>query len=389
MKVEFKDLDKADLVIDRIYKGGDLNGTAGEPISKIMSCENSGGFRVAVNEKNGKINYKIKYIVLYSTGEDMNWNDTIDLELGRFTYYGDNKYPGKEIHETFKKGNLILKETFTRLHEGNRDEIPPFFIFTKENGKDVRFRGLAVPGDSRLKDREELIAEWHTYKGERYQNYKSIFTILDISKISREWINDLYNGIGIESVYTPELWKRWVETGEYNPLRAKKDTLYRTKEEQVPSNLEDIKMIEEIKNHFNNPYDFEVCAAKIFQLTTDSVISYDMTRAVADGGRDAIGVYRIGNSSINITTEFSLEAKCYDLKNGVGVKETSRLISRIRHRQFGVLVTTSYVSKQAYEEIIEDQHPIIIISAIDIVNILKEAGYKNSKEVRQWLNDKF
>ena len=114
-----------------------------------------------------------------------------------------------------------------------------------------------------------------------------------------------------------------------------------------------------------------------------------MTRAVADGGRDAIGVYRIGNANINITTEFSLEAKCYELKNGVGVKETSRLISRIRHRQFGVLVTTSYVSKQAYEEIIEDQHPIIIISAIDIVNILKEAGYKNSEEVRKWLNDKF
>lgn len=389
MIVEFKDLNKEDLVIDRIYKGGELNGTAGEPISKIMSCENSGGFRVAVKEKNGKINYKIKYIVLYSTGEDLNWNDTIDLELGRFTYYGDNKQPGKKLHDTPKKGNLILKETFKRLQQGNRDEIPPIFIFTKYNNRDVKFRGLAVPGDSRLKAREELIAEWHSYKGERYQNYKSIFTILNVSDISREWINDLNNGIGVESIHAPEVWKKWIEKGEYNPLIAKKDTLYRTMDEQVPSNLEDIKMIKEIKNYFTNPYDFEVCAANIFQLTTDNVISYDMTRSVADGGRDAIGVYRIGNSSINITTEFSLEAKCYDLKNGVGVKETSRLISRIRHRQFGVLVTTSYVSKQAYEEIIEDQHPIIIISAIDIVNILKEAGYKNSKEVKQWLNDKF
>lgn len=389
MKVEFKDLDKSTLVVDRIYKGGELNGTAGEPISKIMSCENSGGFRVAVKENNGKINYKIKYIVLYSSGEDINWNDTIDLELGRFTYYGDNKKGGKELHDTPKKGNLILKETFRRLHEGKRDEIPPFFIFTKDNVRDVKFRGLAVPGDSRLKKREELIAEWHTYKGERYQNYKSTFTILDIGKISREWINDLNEGRGIESIHAPEVWKKWIETGEYNYLISKKDTLYRTKDEQLPCNPEDIKMIEEIKNYFENPYDFELCAANIFQLTTNNIISYDMTRAVADGGRDVIGVYRIGNSSINITTEFSLEAKCYDLSNGVGVKGTSRLISRIRHRQFGVIITTSYVSEQAYKEIIEDKHPIIIISAIDIVNILKEAGYKNSEEVKQWLKDNF
>jgi hypothetical protein len=33
-----------------------------------------------------------------------------------------------------------------------------------------------------------------------------------------------------------------------------------------------------------------------------------------------------------------------------GVREMSRLISRLRHRQFGVLVTTSYVDNQAYRE---------------------------------------
>ena len=37
--------------------------------------------------------------------------------------------------------------------------------------------------------------------------------------------------------------------------------------------------------------------------------------------------------------------------NTVGVREVSRLISRIRHRQFGVLVTTSVVGRQAYEEV--------------------------------------
>lgn len=43
----------------------------------------------------------------------------------------------------------------------------------------------------------------------------------------------------------------------------------------------------------------------------------------------------------------------------LGVKEVSRLISRIRHRQFGVLVTTSIVARQAHQEVREDRHPNI------------------------------
>jgi Restriction endonuclease len=62
-----------------------------------------------------------------------------------------------------------------------------------------------------------------------------------------------------------------------------------------------------------------------------------------------------------VYAEFSLEAKCYQpgfdgkVVNTIGVREVSRLISRIRHRQFGVLVTTSVVAPQAYEEVREDR----------------------------------
>jgi len=54
----------------------------------------------------------------------------------------------------------------------------------------------------------------------------------------------------------------------------------------------------------------------------------------------------------------------------------SRLISRLRHRQFGVLVTTSYVDSQAYREIKEDQHPIVVIAAADIVVILRSTDMR-------------
>jgi len=56
------------------------------------------------------------------------------------------------------------------------------------------------------------------------------------------------------------------------------------------------------------------------------------------------------------------------------VRETSRLISRLRHRQFGVFVTTSFVRKQAYEEIRADGHPVVILAGRDIVDILKGRG---------------
>lgn len=49
----------------------------------------------------------------------------------------------------------------------------------------------------------------------------------------------------------------------------------------------------------------------------------------------------------------------------------SMLISRIRYRQFGVLITTSYVDGQAYNEVVEDGHPILIVTVADIAGILR------------------
>lgn len=64
----------------------------------------------------------------------------------------------------------------------------------------------------------------------------------------------------------------------------------------------------------------------------------------------------------------------------------SRLISRIKHRQFGVLVTTSYVNNQAYKEVIEDGHPILIVTASDIAAILKLNSI-TSENIESWLNN--
>src|SRR5262249_49722128 len=116
----------------------------------------------------------------------------------------------------------------------------------------------------------------------------------------------------------------------------------------------------------------------------------ELTRATADGGRDAIGEYLIGPATDPVRVTFALEAKLYDpAGGGVGVKAVSRLISRLRYRQFGILVTTGYVAMQAYKEIRTDQHPIVIMSGIDIVNLLKEKGYATPADVMRWLDEAF
>jgi hypothetical protein len=120
-----------------------------------------------------------------------------------------------------------------------------------------------------------------------------------------------------------------------------------------------------------------------------NVTSVELTRPWVDGGRDVLGKYRIGSRGSNIEVDFALEAKCYELNSGLGVKSTSRLISRIRHRQFGVFMTTSFVQTQAYKEIIEDRHPVIVMAATDIVEVLKRHEHNNPEKVGAWLRANF
>jgi restriction endonuclease Mrr len=75
--------------------------------------------------------------------------------------------------------------------------------------------------------------------------------------------------------------------------------------------------------------------------------------------------------------------------NTVGVKETSRLISRIRNRQFGVLITTSAVASDAYKEVRKDGHPIIFISGIDIVKILIDRDINTVEKTKYYLENNF
>ena len=146
--------------------------------------------------------------------------------------------------------------------------------------------------------------------------------------------------------------------------------------------------MEIIRGHYkDNSYGFEAFAREIVLKMDEKFVDFELTRPWRDGGRDALGKYEISAGkkyNIPLKIDCALEAKCYAENHGVGVKEMSRLISRIRYRQFGIMVTTSFVSSQAYQEVLEDGHPILIVTAADIVEILRRNGIYSSN-IKQWL----
>jgi len=314
--ISCNDLQTSDLIVDAIYEGGGSVGEIGDPLSRVLpGCGNLGGFRPA----------------------------------------------------------------------GRGENIPLFFIFqrhpTSNSSRSMQFKGLAVPGLPGLTATEDLVAVWKTTAGQRFQNYRSTFTILDIAVIERAWLLDIIDGTP-DTKRAPKAWLDWRRRGHYSPLTSEPTTVIRFVEEQTPRNPLQESILELVFSHFEEtPIRFEAFAAKNFQLHDQRVIVDEVTRSVIDGGRDAIGRYLIGLPDDPVYAEFALEAKCYrppirgERPNTVGVKEVARLISRLLHRQFGVLVTTSVVARQAYEEVRRDRHPVVFLCGKDIAEILILKGY--------------
>ena len=392
--VPYGELSASDLVVDAVYEGG--AGLSGAALTHVMpGVGNLGGFRPS-----GKGPDK-KFVVLYTSGEDKDWPDTLDLNTGQFIYFGDNKTPGHELHDTGPGGNRILRHAFELLH-GPRPErvrIPPFFIFKKyptpASARSVQFKGLAVPGFAGLPATSDLVAVWKTTNGQRFQNYRAVFTVLDVSVARRAWVDDLSRGENL-SPNAPTAWSDWVRTGSYRALASEPTTVVRSLEAQTPDTFMKTAILEAVFDHFKDaPIAFEAFAARIFQMHDPRVIVDQITRGSVDGGRDAIGRYLLGLGDDPVYAEFSLEAKCYrpgtrgKTANTVGVKEVSRLVSRIKHRQFGVLVTTSAIARQAYAEIREDKHPIVFFSGKDIADILVASGFNTLDLLKTLLRGEF
>ena len=385
---DFDELSSAPLKVDAVYPGGSYGNVKDDPICRLLpGVGNQGGFRQA-SRKDDKS--KFAYVVIYTSNEELEWPDYLDTETGIFRYYGDNRKPGAEIHDTRHRGNALLCDVFEALHAGRQEEIPPFFIFQRAGkARDVRFLGLAVPGSQRISSDRDLVAFWRTMDQRRFQNYEAYFTVLDLGgeSVDRRWLEALVQDNGHSLGYAPSCWKEFVSKGRdgIRALQAPRIQKIPSKQAQLPADAAGEEILSKLVGFYeHDPYSFEPCACKIVQMMDENFAEFDLTRPWRDGGRDALGRYRIGPAEHPLTVECALEAKCHVPSSSVGVREMSRLISRIKYRQFGILVTTSYVNPQAYREVVEDGHPILIITGRDIARILVNNGISGAT-INEWL----
>ena len=386
--ISYYEIEFNKLVIDCAYEDSRQPGSplGGQPLLKIFpGIGNMKGIRVAGRKPNWTL------YVLTSTEREPDWPDVLDESSGTLTYWGDNRTPGRELHDA--AGNQMFREIFERSSglSTKREMVPPGFYFTPgEQGRDVVFRGLVVPKTVQSDNTDDLIAVWRSTNGKRFQNYRAKFSVIDASEIDLGWISSILSG-SEKPELAPKAWTNWIKTGKIQVLEAPRTLEYRKKFQQIPEDLSEIEMLKLIHSYFEkNDSLFEHFATAIWRISDSRVSAWEVTRPTRDGGRDAIGKYLIGPDSEPITLDWALEAKRYDPgKTSVGVADLSRLISRLRFRQFGILVTTSFVSDQAYREIREDQHPIIVLAGTDIVSILKQSGISTLPVLKDWLNVNF
>ena len=386
------------LYIDAIYKSDpSKKDMSAEVLSKLLGVKNQGGFRYLGKTETPNL------VILFTSGEDIYWRDELDSSVGLLLYYGDNKTPGTDLHKTKLHGNEILRYVFELASSNDVDKrkrIPPILVFKKTTGRDVKFLGLAVPGIKGKPNKDWLTAVWGCNKnGDRFQNYKAYFTILNTSTgsdyqsgfgINLAWINDIEVGNAFNSIHAPIEWKKYILKENYSVLVSKKEKFIKTKEEQLPDDNNKMEMLKCLQQYFyskDRGYSFEKFAADLTQYMDSAVVDINVTRPYKDGGLDAEGRYRIFQNVENtVYVEFYLQAKCYKPTNAVVVSDTARLISRIKDRQFGIMFTTSYVATQAYEEILKDGHPIVIINGKNIIEyIFNELEIRTVLDLEKWL----
>lgn len=242
--------------------------------------------------------------------------------------------------------------------------------------------------------------------GNRYVNYKSFFTILDTEQISGlgkidsginlAWLNDIKEGNAFESKYAPKVWKDYIEKRKFQPLKATPviDVDVSEYNQVPPKGTVQYKQLKAIHEYFINKdrgYSFEKFANYIVQMWDSHVLDVFATSYYKDGGFDGIGKYVIFEGTTQaVSFDFFVQAKCFDPDKSHGVDHTKRLIARIKHRQFGVFVTTSKLGKQAYKEILQDGHPVVFITGKDITDfIYNKLEIRTVEGVREWLQNEF
>jgi hypothetical protein len=333
---------------------------------------NSGGIRTfrLLHLKNIPVH---AFMVLVTTGASINpaanpWEDEVDLLTGEITYWGDAKWDARRKDIDAFVGNRSLRAAFDALLLGHREIVPPILHFSKSRSGWVRFNGLCTI--------EELELAWFEDRGHPVQNYRARLAVLDEKSIPVDWLHRRMNATSTDALTKdgPQTWRDY-QSGVLRRLAIWAPQLRSIDSQVPPGGSADARALSELASLA--PKEFEVGVVSLFEEVR-VVHKVTQTRLSRDGGFDFFGTFVLP-APLRYQIPFRGEVKRW--KSGVGPKDVSRLVARLRRGEFGLFVTTSYFTRQAQEEVLSDSYPTRLLSGSDVVRFMKEVGAVRKGEV--------
>lgn len=297
-----------------------------------------------------------------SAGSTSNpWDDLVDIPHGRIVYWGDAKFDIKRTVDQFP-GNRALRDAFNQILDGQLDLVPPILHFSKRETGMMRFNGLCVL------DRLELT--WFEEAGRPVRNYRAHLTLLDEEFVDVSWLHDRVTSPFRSNLVGrgPTAWRRY-QDGVVDRLRVWAPLVRPTGVQLPTAGTHDAAVLDELAHL--TPTGFEAAVVSLFREFDEVRHNITRTRPTADGGFDFLGSFTLP-PPIQYEIPFRGEAKRYARSTAVGPKDVSRLVARLSRGQYGIFVTTSYFTKQAQEEVLEDRYPATLIAGADLVRIMRE-----------------
>lgn len=112
--------------------------------------------------------------------------------------------------------------------------------------------------------------------------------------------------------------------------------------------------------------------ARIIRAPGTAYLDGWLTRQSSDGGADFIGRMDAGSGAA--TTKFVVfgQAKCVTPgRSSISAEQVSRVTARLKRGWMGAYVTTDAYSTAAQIEVIEDQHPMLLVSGLTVARQIR------------------
>jgi hypothetical protein len=306
------------------------------------------------------------------------WDDIIDYNSSKIFYWGDAKHNISKGYKEYE-GNKILMLVYETGLDGNNKTIPPILHFSKKKSGIISFSGICVITN--------VETTWFEDTGKPVKNYRFELTILDVEEINVDWIINRANVTSIKNLnnnLAPKAWQSYIN-GRIEKLKIfKKEILDRESQLPAEGSAEEniLSTISKLK-----PIEFEAVLVELLKSLPHVNHNIKRTRLVKDGGFDFFGEFNLP-FPFNYKIEFLGEAKKYRRSNSIGPGMVSRLVARLARGQYGIFVTTSYYTRQAQEEVLEDGYPVRLYSGLDIINFLRELKLIDFDRIKEsWLKE--